>query len=206
MNLFGNWLHGTDKKDKVQIQVGILLLFWSIWNVGNDFAFKKARASSFRRLFLWPHIESICGRISKQRNTWIRVLRHTFYNFFCNDRNGCIHQNKLMRVCFWNATALLYDFFRRTRVNDTNDDLQKYCKRYSIHVENLEKYTMVFFLNVLWKFDEHSWYRIQLLERWLIFVFGESGVSAKKNFGFWRIVIWAFPPIRAGWHLALLAF
>jgi hypothetical protein len=42
-NLFGNWLAGVVKKDKVQIRVGVCALLWAIWNVRNDYIFNKAK-------------------------------------------------------------------------------------------------------------------------------------------------------------------
>ena len=34
-NMFGNWLRGVDKLDKVQIRVGVRALLWSPWNCTN---------------------------------------------------------------------------------------------------------------------------------------------------------------------------
>ena len=36
-NLFGNWLQGVSKKEKVQIRVGVCALLWALWNVRNDY-------------------------------------------------------------------------------------------------------------------------------------------------------------------------
>ena len=33
--MFGNWLRGVDKLDKVQIRVGVRALLWSLWNSTN---------------------------------------------------------------------------------------------------------------------------------------------------------------------------
>jgi hypothetical protein len=38
-NLFGNWLNGVAKKDKVRIRVGVRALIWAVLNVRNDFIF-----------------------------------------------------------------------------------------------------------------------------------------------------------------------
>jgi hypothetical protein len=46
-HLFGNWLQGVSKEDKVQIRVGACALLWAIWNVRNDFVFNISSKTSF---------------------------------------------------------------------------------------------------------------------------------------------------------------
>ena len=49
-NLFGSWLRGVDKKEKVQIRVGVCALLWAIWNTRNDVIFNNANQSSFMQV------------------------------------------------------------------------------------------------------------------------------------------------------------
>jgi hypothetical protein len=46
-NMFGNWLNGVAKKDKVHIRVGVCALLWAIWNVRNDYIFNRKSFPSF---------------------------------------------------------------------------------------------------------------------------------------------------------------
>ena len=70
-NLFGNWLRGINKKDKVQIRVGVCALLWAIWNVRNDFVFNKPRASSFLQVIPlathWIHTWSYLQPAERQQ-------------------------------------------------------------------------------------------------------------------------------------------
>ena len=45
-NLFENWLHGVEKKEKAQIRVGASALLWAIWHVRNYIIFNNAKVSS----------------------------------------------------------------------------------------------------------------------------------------------------------------
>ena len=49
-NLFGNWLRGVDKNEKVQIRVGVCALLWAIWNIRNDYIFNNAKSFSFMQV------------------------------------------------------------------------------------------------------------------------------------------------------------
>jgi hypothetical protein len=40
-NMFGNWLNGVNKKDKVYIRIGISEICWLIWTSRNDIIFNK---------------------------------------------------------------------------------------------------------------------------------------------------------------------
>ena len=65
-NLFGNWLHGVDKKEKVQIRVGTCALLWAIWNIRNDIIFNNAKKSSFMQVIplaihsirMWSYLQA----------------------------------------------------------------------------------------------------------------------------------------------------
>jgi hypothetical protein len=46
-HLFGNWLNGIIKSEKVNIRVGICALIWTIWHVRNEFIFNKSKFPSF---------------------------------------------------------------------------------------------------------------------------------------------------------------
>jgi hypothetical protein len=46
-NLFGTWLNGVPKSDKVNLRVGTCAILWAIWHVLNDFIFNKSRFLSF---------------------------------------------------------------------------------------------------------------------------------------------------------------
>ena len=46
-NMFGNWSRGVNKKENVQIRVGVCALLWAIWNTHNDFIFNRTQAASF---------------------------------------------------------------------------------------------------------------------------------------------------------------
>jgi hypothetical protein len=46
-HLFGDWLLGIDKHEKMQIQVGACALLWAIWNTRNDYVFNKTNKISF---------------------------------------------------------------------------------------------------------------------------------------------------------------
>jgi hypothetical protein len=46
-HLFGNWLNGIIKSEKVNIRVGVCALICIIWHVRNDFIFIKLDISLF---------------------------------------------------------------------------------------------------------------------------------------------------------------
>ena len=55
-NMFGNWLHGVEKKTKAQIRVGTCALVWSLWNYRNDIIFNKhANTNFFRVIHMATH-------------------------------------------------------------------------------------------------------------------------------------------------------
>jgi hypothetical protein len=39
-NIFGNWLHGIDNRDRVHIRVGAIALIWSLWLCINNMVFE----------------------------------------------------------------------------------------------------------------------------------------------------------------------
>ena len=65
-NFFGNWLSGVDKKEKVQIRVGVCALIWAIWDIHNDYIFNNAKTSSFLQVIhlathwirTWSYLQS----------------------------------------------------------------------------------------------------------------------------------------------------
>jgi hypothetical protein len=46
-HLFGTWLNGIIKSEKVNIRVGICALIWAIWHVRNDFIFNRSKFPTF---------------------------------------------------------------------------------------------------------------------------------------------------------------
>jgi hypothetical protein len=66
-NLFGNWLHGMPKKDKVQIPVGVCAVLWTIWNKWNDIIFNSTTVCSFLQVFflvthwirMWSYLQPV---------------------------------------------------------------------------------------------------------------------------------------------------
>jgi hypothetical protein len=46
-NLFGTWLNGVPKTEKVHIRVGTYAISWAIWHVRNDFIFNKSHFPLF---------------------------------------------------------------------------------------------------------------------------------------------------------------
>jgi hypothetical protein len=81
-NLFGNWLVGVSKKDKVQIRVGACALLWAIWNIRNDYIFNNAKSTSFMQVIplathwicMWSYLQQTekqedlgtgCNRLEK---------------------------------------------------------------------------------------------------------------------------------------------
>ena len=49
-NMFGNWLLGVPRNEKVQIRVGVCALLWAIWNIRNDYIFNRAKTTSFMQV------------------------------------------------------------------------------------------------------------------------------------------------------------
>ena len=49
-SLFGNWLKGVSKSEKIQIRVGVCALLWAVWNVRNDYIFNRAKKTSFMQV------------------------------------------------------------------------------------------------------------------------------------------------------------
>lgn len=65
-NLFGNWLHGVQNKEKARIRVGVCALLWAIWHVRNNFIFNKMSFPSFLQVIpiaihwihMWSYLQS----------------------------------------------------------------------------------------------------------------------------------------------------
>jgi hypothetical protein len=43
-NFFGNWLQGIAENKVKQLWVGVCAILWALWNLQNDFVFKKTSA------------------------------------------------------------------------------------------------------------------------------------------------------------------
>jgi hypothetical protein len=41
-HMFGNWLNGIEKSEKIKIKVGVCAMLTAIWHVRNDFIFNKS--------------------------------------------------------------------------------------------------------------------------------------------------------------------
>ena len=50
-NVFGNWLHGIDKKYKTVIRVGAIAVIWSLWLCRNDKVFNDKNASLMQVIY-----------------------------------------------------------------------------------------------------------------------------------------------------------
>ena len=65
-NMFGNWLLGVPRNEKVQIRVGVCALLWAIWNIRNDYIFNRAKTTSFMQVIplathwirMWSFLQS----------------------------------------------------------------------------------------------------------------------------------------------------
>jgi hypothetical protein len=45
--MFGNWLNGVDKDNKLRIRIGMAALCWSMWNCRNDIIFNRSKGFNF---------------------------------------------------------------------------------------------------------------------------------------------------------------
>jgi hypothetical protein len=50
--MFGNWLNGIEKSEKIKIKVGVCAMLTAIWHVRNDFIFNKSCFPSFLQVIL----------------------------------------------------------------------------------------------------------------------------------------------------------
>ena len=55
-NIFGNWLNGIDKRDRVHIRVGAISLLWSLWLCRNSVIFEAKRCSPMQVIFQCAHL------------------------------------------------------------------------------------------------------------------------------------------------------
>jgi hypothetical protein len=68
-NLFGNWLNGVSKTEKVNIRVSICVILWAIWHVRNDFFLNKLSFQLFLQVIplalaihwscTWSYLQSV---------------------------------------------------------------------------------------------------------------------------------------------------
>jgi hypothetical protein len=65
-NLFGNWLNGVSKSEKINLRVGTCAILWAIWHVRNEFIFNKSHFSLFLQVIplaihwirMWSYLQS----------------------------------------------------------------------------------------------------------------------------------------------------
>ena len=94
-HLFGNWLGGVSKTDKVPIRVGVCALLWAIWNIRNDYIFNNAKLYSFMQVIpLATH--------------WIRTWSYLQSTEKCNEMvSGCNRLDMVARdlytQCSWRS-------------------------------------------------------------------------------------------------------
>jgi hypothetical protein len=50
--MFGNWLNGVPKLDKLKIRIGISAICWSIWRTRNDLVFNNLKSTNFLQVIL----------------------------------------------------------------------------------------------------------------------------------------------------------
>ena len=55
-NIFGNWLHGIDNRDRVHIRVGAIALLWSLWLCRNNAVFDAKMSSPMQVIFHCAHL------------------------------------------------------------------------------------------------------------------------------------------------------
>ena len=63
-NIFGNWLHGVDRKFRTIIRVGAVAVIWSLWFCRNDKVFNDKNCSLMQVLYrLTSFFKSILQRV-----------------------------------------------------------------------------------------------------------------------------------------------
>jgi hypothetical protein len=67
-HLFGTWLNGVPKTEKVHIRLGTCTILWAIWHVRNDFIFNKSHFPSFLQVIPLAIHWIVCGPISTLRS------------------------------------------------------------------------------------------------------------------------------------------
>ena len=55
-NIFGNWLHGIDKRDRAHIRVGAIILLWSLWLCRNNVVFNAKQSSPMQVIYQCAHL------------------------------------------------------------------------------------------------------------------------------------------------------
>ena len=90
-NMFGNWLNGVNKKDKIYIRIGVSAICWSIWTSRNDIIFNKQKGTKFLQVIaahwiqLWAYLFPV-----DQRDTMV---------------TGCNHLLEVTQDCYFQATG-----------------------------------------------------------------------------------------------------
>jgi hypothetical protein len=71
-HLFGTWLNGISKSEKVNIRVGVCALIWMIWHVRNEFIFNESKFPSFLQVIPlaihWIHMWSFLQPVEQRRD------------------------------------------------------------------------------------------------------------------------------------------
>lgn len=55
-NIFGNWLHGIDRRDRVHIRMGAIALLWSLWLCRNNLVFNAKLSTPMQVIFHCSHL------------------------------------------------------------------------------------------------------------------------------------------------------
>jgi hypothetical protein len=71
-HLFGTWLNGISKSEKVNIRVGVCALIWTIWHVRNEFIFNESKFLSFLQVIPlathWIHMWSFLRPVEQRQD------------------------------------------------------------------------------------------------------------------------------------------
>jgi hypothetical protein len=92
-NMFGNWLNGVEKKDKVRIRIGVSALCWSIWTTRNDLIFNKQKG---------PNLLQVIRRATHWIQQWAYLLPEDQREVM---DNGCNRLLTVTRDFFFRATG-----------------------------------------------------------------------------------------------------
>jgi hypothetical protein len=112
-NLFGNWLKGIQKKDLIQIRVGVCVIIWTMWNTRNYFIFNKLKIKSFLQVIpmvthwirTWSYLqqEEQRGEMDSRCNHSETVARDLF-----NRGDWRLHKRITIQMYHHNHFSLLF--------------------------------------------------------------------------------------------------
>jgi hypothetical protein len=71
-NIFGNWLHGIDIRDRIHIRVGAIALLWSLWLCRNKMVFESKMSTPMQVIF---H----CARLLQE---WSALQRQEYQHLY----------------------------------------------------------------------------------------------------------------------------